>query len=42
MDEIKTNGATKWHRRSYEPIKSMFLQAVEDKDNYLFTPLKNE
>ena len=38
MDAIRQFGATKIHRRSYEPIRSMNLTPVEDRDNYLFEP----
>ena len=38
MDAIRRFGATKIHRRSYEPIRSMNLPPVEERDNYLFVP----
>ena len=38
MDAIRQFGATKIHRRSYEPIRSMNLLPVEARDNYLFEP----
>ena len=38
MDAIRQFGATKIHRRSYEPIRSMNLPPVEVRDNYLFEP----
>ncbi|HBX75410.1 MAG TPA: ribonuclease HII [Acidaminococcaceae bacterium] len=38
MDAIRQFGATKIHRRSYEPIRSMNLSPVEERDNYLFEP----
>jgi ribonuclease HII len=38
MDAIRQFGATKIHRRSYEPIRSMNLAPVEVRDNYLFEP----
>ena len=38
MDAIRQFGATKIHRRSYEPIRSMNLTPVEERDNYLFEP----
>ena len=38
MDAIRQFGATKIHRRSYEPIRSMNLPPVEERDNYLFEP----
>ena len=39
MDAIRQFGATKIHRRSYEPIRSMNLAPVEERDNYLFEPV---
>ena len=38
MDAIRKFGATKIHRRSYEPVRSMNLPPVEARDNYLFEP----
>ncbi len=38
MDAIRQYGATKIHRRSYEPVRSMNLPPVEARDNYLFEP----
>ncbi len=38
MYAIRQFGATKIHRRSYEPIRSMNLPPVEVRDNYLFEP----
>ena len=38
MGAIRQFGATKIHRRSYEPIRSMNLPPVEVRDNYLFEP----
>lgn len=38
MEAIRVNGATRWHRRSYEPIKSMNLPPVEREDNILYAP----
>ena len=38
MDAIRQFGATKIHRRSYEPIRSMNLAPVEERENYLFEP----
>ena len=38
MEAIRQFGATKIHRRSYEPIRSMNLAPVEERDNYLFEP----
>ena len=31
-------GATKWHRRSYEPVKSMQLEPVAAAENELYSP----
>lgn len=39
MEAIKKYGASIWHRRSYEPIKSMQLQPVEDEPNILYSPI---
>ena len=36
MQAIAEFGATKWHRRSYEPIKSMHLSPAEQEGNRLF------
>lgn len=41
MQAIKIEGATQWHRRSYEPVKSMNLDAVKKRDNILYSPLKD-
>lgn len=41
MQAIKIEGATQWHRRSYEPVKSMNLDAVKRRDNILYSPLKD-
>jgi len=38
MDAIRQYGATKIHRRSYEPVRSMNLPPAEPRDNYLFEP----
>ncbi len=38
MEAIRQFGATKIHRRSYEPVRSLCLPPVEERDNYLFTP----
>ena len=38
MDAIRQYGATKIHRRSYEPIRSMNLPPVKTRENYLFEP----
>lgn len=39
MQAIAEFGATKWHRRSYEPVKSMGLPPVVKEANKLFSPL---
>ena len=41
MQAIKNEGATSWHRRSYEPVKSMNLEAVEKQENILYSPIKD-
>ena len=38
MEAIRTYGATRWHRRSYEPIKSMNLEPVAHEENILYAP----
>lgn len=38
MQAIREHGATKWHRRSYEPIKSMNLPPVAEEANIIYTP----
>lgn len=40
MQAIADYGAVKWHRRSYEPIKSMGLAAVEQEADIIYSPLK--
>jgi len=42
MDAIRQFGATKIHRRSYEPVRSMNLPPVEERDNYLFEPVNGK
>lgn len=39
MQAIHAIGATRWHRRSYEPVKSMGLLPVADEENILYSPL---
>lgn len=39
MAIVKEKGACIWHRRSFEPVKSMALAPVEKKDNILYSPL---
>ena len=38
MQAIAEFGATKWHQRSYEPVKSMQLEPVAAADNELYSP----
>ena len=38
MQAITEFGATKWHRRSYEPVKSMQLEPVAAANNELYSP----
>ena len=38
MQAIAEFGATKWHRRSYEPVKSMQLEPVAAAINELYSP----
>ena len=38
MQAIAEFGATKWHRRSYEPVKSMQLEPVAAAQNELYSP----
>ena len=38
MQAIVASGATKWHRRSYEPVKSMQLEPVAAAENELYSP----
>ena len=38
MQAIAEFGATKWHRRSYEPVKSMQLEPVAAAVNELYSP----
>ena len=42
MQAIAEFGATKWHRRSYEPIKSMHLPPAEQEGNRLFSPVSEK
>ena len=39
MQAIREHGASIWHRRSYEPIKSMNLPPVAEEPNILYSPL---
>lgn len=38
MQALAEHGATRWHRRSYEPVKSMQLAPVAEEENILFAP----
>lgn len=38
MQALAEQGATRWHRRSYEPVKSMQLSPVAAEENILFAP----
>ena len=38
MQAIAEHGATRWHRRSYEPVKSMQLEPVAAAANELYSP----
>lgn len=38
MQALAEQGATCWHRRSYEPVKSMQLAPVAAEENILFAP----
>lgn len=38
MQALTEQGATRWHRRSYEPVKSMQLAPVVAEENILFAP----
>lgn len=39
MQAINEQGATRWHRRSYEPVKSLHLAPVREEENILYSPL---
>lgn len=41
MQAIRENGATRWHRRSYEPVKSMTLPPAEQEENILYSPQRS-
>lgn len=38
MQAITQNGVTKWHRRSYEPVKSMGVEPAPLAENELYSP----
>lgn len=39
MQAIDMEGVTDWHRRSYEPVKSLNVEAVKVQENILYSPL---
>lgn len=40
MQAIREAGATRWHRRSYEPVKSLALAPAAEEDDVLYSPLE--
>lgn len=38
MQAVSEHGATRWHRRSFEPVKSMQLPPVAAEENILYAP----
>lgn len=42
MLALSAYGATSWHRRSYEPVKSMQLPPVAQEENILYSPLTDD
>lgn len=38
MEAIMKYGATVWHRRTYEPVKSMNLPSVAEEENIIYSP----
>lgn len=42
MQAVLSKGATCWHRRSFEPVKSMGLEPVAHEDNILYSLLLDE
>lgn len=38
MQAVNELGATRWHRRSFEPVKSMQLAPVAEEENILYAP----
>ena len=38
MQAVREQGATRWHRRSFEPVKSMQLPPVATEENILYAP----
>lgn len=42
MAVVKEKGACIWHRRSFEPVKSMGLPPVPVKENVLYSPLSDK
>lgn len=41
MQAISAYGATRWHRRSYEPVKSMALAPAPQEENILYAPQRS-
>lgn len=39
MAAVREYGASIWHRRSYEPVKSLHLEPVPEEENILYSPL---
>jgi len=42
MAAVREYGASIWHRRSYEPVKSMHLEPVAEEKNILYSPLTDK
>lgn len=42
MDALARCGATKYHRRSYEPVKSMGLAPAAPEENILYSPMTEQ
>lgn len=42
MQAIREHGPCQWHRRSYEPIKSMGLAPVAEEGNIIYNPQKEQ
>ena len=40
LEALEALGATRWHRRSYEPVKSLGLEPVAEEENILYSPCK--
>ena len=39
MAALREHGASEWHRRSFEPVKSLCLEPVPARSNELYSPL---